>query len=68
MVFDVQEFTDGTMFNVALSSLSEIKEYCDCLDSDTAKYSRFVKDMPDSGVRLIGRGIWYIPRAHNCGH
>jgi glutamate-1-semialdehyde 2,1-aminomutase len=31
---------------------------------DMSKYSRFVAAMARRGVRLIGRGIWYISTAH----
>lgn len=54
----------GPMFHMAFTSLREIKEYRDCLDCDTPKYSSFVKNMLDRGVRLIGRGMWYISAAH----
>ena len=56
----------GPMFHMAFTSLSEIKDYRDCLECDTAKYSRFVKEMLDNGVRLIGRGIWYISAVHTA--
>lgn len=55
----------GPMFHMAFTSLREIKEYRDCLKCDTAKYGIFVKHMLDRGVRLIGRGIWYISAAHS---
>jgi glutamate-1-semialdehyde 2,1-aminomutase len=55
----------GPMFHMAFTSLREIKEYRDCLECDTSKYSMFVKHMLDRGVRLIGRGMWYISAAHN---
>jgi glutamate-1-semialdehyde 2,1-aminomutase len=32
---------------------------------DMAKYGRFVAAMAGRGVRLIGRGIWYISTAHH---
>jgi len=56
----------GPMFHMAFTSRPEIKEYRDCLDCDTAKYGRFVKEMLDNGVRLIGRGLWYISAAHTA--
>ena len=31
---------------------------------DMEKYARFVRGMSSRGVRLIGRGIWYISTAH----
>jgi ABC-type nitrate/sulfonate/bicarbonate transport system substrate-binding protein len=42
----------------------EIKDYRDCLDCDSVNYGQFVKNMLDRGVRLIGRGIWYLSAAH----
>ena len=31
---------------------------------DMEKYARFVRGMSSRGVRLIGRGIWYVSTAH----
>lgn len=56
----------GPMFHMAFTSLPRIQEYRDCLACDTAKYGHFVKNMLDRGVRLIGRGIWYISAAHTA--
>lgn len=55
----------GPMFNVAFTSASEITDYRSHVQSiDVVKYSRFVALMLERGVRLIGRGIWYVSAAH----
>ncbi|HZJ44867.1 MAG TPA: aspartate aminotransferase family protein [Pyrinomonadaceae bacterium] len=54
----------GPMFHMAFTSIPEIKDYRDCLDCDSANYGQFVKNMLDRGVRLIGRGLWYLSAAH----
>jgi glutamate-1-semialdehyde 2,1-aminomutase len=41
------------------------RNYRDVLRNyDTETYGRFVRGMADRGVRLIGRGIWYLSTAH----
>src|SRR5262249_23589254 len=42
-----------------------ILNYRDVLRTyDFEKYARFVRAMAQRGVRLIGRGIWYLSTAH----
>lgn len=45
-------------------SCRKLVNYRDCLELDAAKYGEFTKGMLDRGVRVIGRGIWYISAAH----
>lgn len=54
----------GPMIHMTFTERRKIVDYRDCLASDAVKYGRFVKGMLDRGVRLIGRGIWYISAAH----
>lgn len=54
----------GPMFNTAFTSLSKIKDYRDTLTFDKAKMRKFMSGMHDKGVRIIGRGLWYISAAH----
>jgi len=56
----------GQMTHMAFSSVTKLVNYRDCLESDNAKYGVFAKEMLDRGVRLIGRGIWYISAAHTA--
>jgi glutamate-1-semialdehyde 2,1-aminomutase len=54
----------GAMTHLAFTRLEKLGNYRDCLECDTAKYTTFARGMLDRGVRLIGRGIWYISTAH----
>ncbi len=54
----------GPMIHASFTDLERLTNYRDCLKCDAAKYAEFVKGMLDRGVRLIGRGIWYISAAH----
>lgn len=55
----------GPMFHVGFTQRSEIRDYRDTLDFDTARYREFCTCMLALGVRLIGRGIWYVSAAHS---
>jgi len=54
----------GQMTHMAFTSATKLVNYRDCLDHDSAKYGIFAKGLLDRGVRVIGRGIWYISAAH----
>ena len=54
----------GTMFHIAFTNKAEIKDYRDTLDLDRIKLGKFVAGMHDRGIRVIGRGLWYISAAH----
>lgn len=54
----------GPMFNTSFTLLSEIKDYRDTLAGDKAKLSAFIAGLHDRGVRVIGRGLWYISAVH----
>jgi len=56
----------GPMFHIAFTNKTEIKDYRDTLDTDRAKLAKFIAGMHDSGVRIIGRGLWYISAAHTA--
>ncbi len=58
----------GPMFHAGFTPLKQVRDYRDTLQYDTAKYARFVAGMHDRGVRLIGRGIWYLSAAHTPEH
>lgn len=56
-------------FHVAFTELPAIRDYRDyVLHCDKERYSRFVVAMLERGVRLIGRGIWYLSTAHAEEH
>jgi glutamate-1-semialdehyde 2,1-aminomutase len=54
----------GQMTHLAFTGCRKLVNYRDCLDCDATKYGDFTKEMLDRGVRIIGRGIWYISAAH----
>jgi len=54
----------GPMFHTGFTDAEEIREYRDTFAYDTAKYGRFMQGMHRRGVRLIGRGLWYLSAAH----
>lgn len=54
----------GPMFNTAFTSLEKIKDYRDTLSFDKEKMRAFIGGMHDRGIRIIGRGLWYISTAH----
>jgi len=54
----------GPMFNTGFTDLDEVKDYRDTLSFDQTKLKRFVSAMQHKGVRIIGRGHWYISAAH----
>ena len=55
----------GPMFNVGFTHLDKVKDYRDTLTYDKVKLSKFIAGMHDNGVRVIGRGLWYISAAHS---
>lgn len=54
----------GPMFHTGFTQLAEVKDYRDTLTYDKAMLSRFVSGMHDRGIRIIGRGLWYINAVH----
>jgi glutamate-1-semialdehyde 2,1-aminomutase len=56
-------------FHMSFTDLPAIRDYRDyALHCDKARYSDFVIAMLKRGVRLIGRGIWYVSTAHTQEH
>ncbi|GAA4749775.1 aspartate aminotransferase family protein [Flavisolibacter ginsenosidimutans] len=56
----------GPMFHTGFTNLEAVKDYRDTLSYDKAKLGRFIAGMHDEGVRIIGRGLWYISAAHTA--
>ena len=54
----------GPMFHVGFTTQARIRDYRDTLAYDKARYAHFVREMQESGIRLIGRGLWYVSAAH----
>jgi glutamate-1-semialdehyde 2,1-aminomutase len=56
----------GPMFHAGFTPLETARDYRDTLHYDRALYARFVLAMQERGVRLIGRGLWYVSAAHTA--
>ena len=54
----------GPVFHIGFTHLNKVKDYRDTFTYDKKKLGKFVSNMHDSGVRIIGRGLWYISAAH----
>lgn len=54
----------GPMFNTGFTDLKEVNNYRDTFSYDKAKLSKFVAAMHNEGIRIIGRGLWYISTVH----
>jgi glutamate-1-semialdehyde 2,1-aminomutase len=54
----------GPMFNTAFTSLKKFNDYRDTFSADSVMLKKFISGMHDQGVRIIGRGLWYISAAH----
>jgi glutamate-1-semialdehyde 2,1-aminomutase len=55
----------GPLFHLGLTSAQEITDYRSHLTHcDMKRYAKFVALMLENGVRLVGRGMWYISAAH----
>ena len=54
----------GPMLHSGFTSIGEAKDFRDTLSYDRIKLGNFIAGMHDEGVRVIGRGLWYISAAH----
>lgn len=54
----------GPMFNISFTETEKIIDYRGTLSCDKGKLGKFIAGMHDEGVRIIGRGLWYISAAH----
>lgn len=54
----------GPMFHTGFTSLAAVRDFRSTLSYDKALFGRFALAMQERGIRLIGRGLWYISAAH----
>jgi glutamate-1-semialdehyde 2,1-aminomutase len=54
----------GPMFHMGFTAREKVRDFRETLDYDKAAYAQFVGEMHERGIRLIGRGLWYISGAH----
>lgn len=56
----------GPIAHLAFTTREAIVDYRTWLDSNNERYLRFTSKMLDRGVRILGRGLWYISAAHTA--
>ena len=56
----------GPMFNTCFTDDEKIMDYRGTLNCDKVKLEKFISGMHNEGVRIIGRGLWYISAAHTA--
>jgi len=54
----------GPMLHTGFTDLEEIKDYRDTLLFDKTKLGKFIAALHNKGIRVIGRGLWYISASH----
>jgi glutamate-1-semialdehyde 2,1-aminomutase len=54
----------GPVFHTGFTNLTRVKEYRDTFSYDKIRLQKFIAGMHDKGIRIIGRGLWYISAAH----
>jgi glutamate-1-semialdehyde 2,1-aminomutase len=54
----------GPMLHTGFTHLPAVYDYRDVLTYDKVKLNKFIAGMHDNGIRIIGRGLWYISAAH----
>jgi glutamate-1-semialdehyde 2,1-aminomutase len=54
----------GPMLHTGFTDLKEVRDFRDVYSYDKVKLGKFVAGMHDEGIRIIGRGLWYISAVH----
>ena len=54
----------GPMFHAGFTPRQEVRDFRETLTYDKPRYAGFVAAMQERGIRLIGRGLWYVSAAH----
>lgn len=54
----------GPMFHTGFINKNTVKDFRDVLEYDKVKLGKFVAGMQNAGIRIIGRGLWYISSVH----
>jgi glutamate-1-semialdehyde 2,1-aminomutase len=54
----------GPMFHTGFSPLEEVRDFRECATYDAAALEALTFGLLQRGVRVIGRGLWYISAAH----
>jgi glutamate-1-semialdehyde 2,1-aminomutase len=54
----------GPMLHTGFTDLKTVRDFREVQSYDRAKLGKFVADMHDESIRIIGRGLWYISAVH----
>jgi glutamate-1-semialdehyde 2,1-aminomutase len=54
----------GPMLHFGFTDQEKVLDYQGTLGYDKAKGAQFIRGMQERGIRIIGRGLWYISNAH----
>ncbi len=54
----------GPIVHTGFTDLLEVNDFRDVLTYDKVKLNKFISGMHDNGIRIIGRGLWYISAMH----
>lgn len=58
----------GPMFHTGFCDLKKIKEFRNLRHYEQPKSKMFVQGLQQRGIRVIGRGLWYISSVHTEDH
>ncbi|HEA21130.1 hypothetical protein LCGC14_1033510 [marine sediment metagenome] len=58
----------GPMLHTGFADVDEVREFRDLTAYEQPKSKMFVQGMQQRGVRIIGRGLWYISTVHEEKH
>ena len=54
----------GPMLHTGFTELKKVEDFRDVQSYDKVKLGKFIAGMHDEGIRIIGRGLWYISAVH----
>ncbi len=54
----------GPMLHSGFTDLKEVNDFRDVQSYDKIRLNKFIAGMHNNGIRVIGRGLWYISAAH----
>jgi glutamate-1-semialdehyde 2,1-aminomutase len=54
----------GPMFHTGFTSRPSVTDFRDTLQYDKVRLQQFIAALHDHGIRVIGRGLWYVSAAH----
>ena len=58
----------GPMFHTGFCDLIKVKEFRDLRHYEQPKSKMFIQGLQQRGIRVIGRGLWYISSMHTEDH